>query len=99
MPSSAARVTAQNTARQPDQAITALPTKGARIGETLNTNVTSDINRAAAGPVWRSRAIASGMTIPAHAPIPSKYLKKISVLISGARAQPTLLSAKRRSPA
>ena len=50
-PTMAASATAQNTPRQPATAITPLPTSGARMGETLNTSISSDIIRAASLPV------------------------------------------------
>ena len=76
----AASVTATNTARQPNGTISALPVSGARIGDTLNTSITSAISRVASTPVCRSRMIARGMTITADAP---------SALHDAERNQPT----------
>ena len=42
---------ATKTDRQPQRAISPLPVSGARIGETLNTSMISDISRAASAPV------------------------------------------------
>ena len=49
--SSAATPIAANTARQPNGTINALPVNGARIGDTENTSITSDIKRVASVPV------------------------------------------------
>jgi len=51
-----------------ESAITKLPIPGARIGETLITSMSIDISLVASCPVWRSRTIARGTTIPAQAP-------------------------------
>ena len=90
MPSAARTVTTQNTPRQPAASITKLPASGARIGETLNTSISSDISRAASVPVCRSRTTARGITMPAQAPSPCTKRKAISVSISGAKTQPML---------
>ena len=82
-------VTATNTARQPNGTISALPVSGARIGDTLNTSMTSDISRVASMPVCRSRMMARGMTITDEAPMPWTTRKKISHSMLGASAQPT----------
>ena len=86
--STAATITATKTARQPNGTISALPVSGARIGETLNTSMTSDISRVASTPVWRSRMIARGITIIADAPSPCTKRNATSQATSGASAQP-----------
>ena len=62
--STAAIVTAQKTARQPKASMMKLPVSGARIGDTLNTSIKSDISLVASGPVCRSRTTARGTTMP-----------------------------------
>ena len=94
----AASVTAQNTPRQPANAMTALPASGARIGDTLNTSISSDISRAASVPVCRSRTTARGIAMPAAAPRPCTKRSAISLWISVASAQPTLASANSTQP-
>ena len=84
-----AMVTPTKTARQPKGTISALPVSGARIGETLKTNMISAISRVASTPVWRSRMMARGITIEAQAPIPCTKRKAISHSMLGASAQPT----------
>ena len=91
-------MTAQNTPRQPATAITPLPTSGAKMGETLNTSISSDISRAASAPVCRSRTTARGITMPAAAPKPCKKRIATSVSMLLASAQPTLATAKTPSP-
>ncbi len=92
-------VTAQNTPRQPVSAITALPASGARMGDTLNTSISSDMSRAASVPVCRSRTTARGIAMPAAAPRPCTKRSTISVWMSVASAQPMLASANSTSPA
>jgi hypothetical protein len=70
MASTAATVTAQNTARQPLHSIKKLPNSGARMGDTLNTSVSNAVRLAASSPVCRSRTTARGTTMPAQAPRP-----------------------------
>jgi hypothetical protein len=77
----AASGTAQNTARQPKLSISTLPVSGARIGDTLNTSISSDISRAASLPVCRSRTTARGTTMPAQAPRPCTKRSAISASI------------------
>ncbi|MNT39881.1 hypothetical protein D3C72_1761650 [compost metagenome] len=98
-PATAAMVTAQNTPRQPVKAMTRLPASGARIGDTLNTSISSDISRAASVPVCRSRTTARGIAMPAAAPRPCTKRSAIRVWMSVASAQPTLASANSTSPA
>ena len=50
-PMAATPVMAQNTLRQPARSISRLPASGARIGETLNTSISSPIMRVASCPV------------------------------------------------
>lgn len=97
-PATAAIVTAQNTPRQPANAITPLPTSGARMGEMLKTSMSSDISRAASLPVCRSRTTARGIAMPAAAPSPCKKRSTISVWMLSASAQPTLAMAKSTRP-
>ena len=93
-PSSATTVTATNTARQPNGTISALPVSGARIGDTLNTSMTSDISRVASTPVCRSRMMARGMTITEAAPMPCTKRKNDQPLDRSApAAQPIEPSA------
>ena len=94
----AASATTQNTPRQPVSAITPLPASGARIGETLNTSISSDMRRAASAPVCRSRTMARGIAMPAAAPSPCRKRSATRVSMSGARAQPTLPTPNRIRP-
>ncbi len=78
----------QKIARQLPNSVTRLPNSGASIGDTLKTSMTSDISRAASGPVCRSRTTARGMVMPAQAPTPCRNRMAISISIFGASAQP-----------
>ena len=53
------------------------------------------MSRVASCPVWRSRTIARGITIPAQEPKACTTRKAIRVSMSGASAQPTLPIAKK----
>ena len=97
-PISAAIVIATNAARQPNGTISALPTSGAKIGETLNTSITSPISLVASTPVCRSRTTARGITVTAAAPMPCSSRQAISQWMSGARLQPSAPSANSVSP-
>ena len=91
-------MTDQNTQRQLPSAITALPASGARMGETLNTSMSSDIMRAAWWPVCKSRTTARGMAMPADAPSPCTKRSATRVWMSCASAQPMLASTNRPRP-
>jgi len=97
--STATTASATNTSRQLHNEITTLPANGARIGDTLITSISNAIRRAASWPVYRSRTIARGITIPAHAPKACKARKPINTSMLGANAQPTLATVKITSPA
>ena len=97
-PTTAATSTTQNTERHPASWMTKLPVSGARMGEILNTSINNDIRRVASMPVCKSRTIARGITIPAHAPNPCTKRKAMSTLMFGARAQPTLPTENNPSP-
>ena len=71
---------------------------GARIGDTLNTSISSDISRAASVPVCRSRTMARGTTMPAQAPSPWMKRKAISHSIVGASAEPMPPAANSTRP-
>jgi hypothetical protein len=94
---SAATPTATNAARQPNGMINALPVNGARIGDTENTSITSDISLVASAPVWRSRMIARGIT-PIAAPIPCRKRNAISQPMVAENAQPIAPRMKSVSP-
>ena len=57
-------------ARQPETRISRLPARGASIGETEITSITSAISRVAWVPVYMSRITARGITITTAPPTP-----------------------------
>ena len=73
--------------RQPARVRTALPARGASIGEIEMTSITVAISRVAAGPVCRSRMIARGTTITVAAPRPCTKRAATSAPTVGATAQ------------
>ena len=91
-----ATVTAQNTPRQPTASITRCRPAAPGSATTLNTSISSAISRAASTPVCRSRTMARGIAMPAHAPRPCTKRNAISDSMLGASAQPTLASDEER---